>query len=168
MTAANIAELDDRTVIRALQEVTEELAATAGLAIATKDSDEAQALLAALLEEGELSDSAPLALAMPCQYAAARRVLVALAENPATGCVTDSVLADPPSDTRLGTELAAPAIVVLAAVVVWLQTKVDIRIKRKDGKTEFEFRVAKEAASAGLLKDIVKTIVQFWTGPPQP
>ncbi|MFI6494527.1 hypothetical protein [Streptomyces sp. NPDC050564] len=168
MTATQFAGLDESSLILALQEVTEELTTGSEPEALPMDSDEAWALLAAVLQAGGHSGTEAGELDEAGQYAAARRVLAALAEDPATADATRAVVAEPPSDTRLGAELAVPAVAVLAGVVAWLQTKVDVRIKRKDGKTEFEFRVVKEAASAGVLKELAAAVLRLWNGPPQP
>jgi hypothetical protein len=82
--------------------------------------------------------------------------------------VAEPVLADPPADTRLGAELVEPSLVAMAGLVTWLQTKVDVRVKRKEGKTEFEFRVMKEAAPAAMLKELAAAVARLWNGsPPQ-
>jgi hypothetical protein len=82
--------------------------------------------------------------------------------------VAEPVLADPPADTRLRAELVEPSLVAMAGLVTWLQTKVDVRVKRKEGKTEFEFRVMKEAAPAAMLKELAAAVARLWNGsPPQ-
>jgi hypothetical protein len=45
--------------------------------------------------------------------------------------------------------------------------KVDARIRRKGGRTEFEFRVVKEVVPAARLKELVAVVVRLWSGPPQ-
>ncbi|WP_077799472.1 hypothetical protein [Streptomyces sp. JHA26] len=167
MTADRVAGLDDRSLILALQEVTEELTAEAPPEALPMDRDEAQAMLAELLRAGGYDVTELPRLDESGQYAAARRVLTELAENPTTQEAAAPVLAEPPADTRLGAEIAVPALVAVAGVVTWLQTKVDVRIKHKDGKTEFEFRVGKEAASAAVLKELAAAVMRLWNGPPQ-
>ncbi|MCX5327873.1 MULTISPECIES: hypothetical protein [unclassified Streptomyces] len=168
-TDHHIADLDECSLILALQEVTENLTAATGSESLPKDRDEAHDLLAALLRAGGIDDAAELApLDEPGQYAAARRVLAELARDPATRAVAEPVLADPPADTRLGAELVVPSLATMAGLVTWLQTKVDVRIKRKDGKTEFEFRVMKEVAPAAMLKGLAAAVARLWNGsPPQ-
>lgn len=167
MTTTVIDALDYRALILALQEVTEDLTSHVPTQSRLQDSDEAHALLASLLratgDEANLPD-----LGEAAQHAAARRVLGAFAADPATAEVSQAVLADPPSDTRLGAELAIPGMAVLAGLVTWLQLKVDVRVKREDGKTEFEFRLSKDAASSGLLKELAAAVLRLWNGPPPP
>ncbi|MDT7802104.1 MAG: hypothetical protein QOI78_5537 [Actinomycetota bacterium] len=165
MTTTVIDALGDRVLVLALQEVTEDLTADVPAQSRLQDSDEAHALLSTLLRAtGHRADLPDLD--EPAQYAAARRVLAAFAADPATAAAGQAVLADPPADTRLGAELALPATAVLAGLITWLQLKVDIRVERKDGKTEFEFRVAKEPASSSLLKDLAAAVLRLWNGPP--
>ncbi|MFI2206774.1 hypothetical protein ACH47Z_39885 [Streptomyces sp. NPDC020192] len=152
MTTSVVAGLDDTSLILALQEVTEDLTADGSPHALPMDQDEAWELLLALLREGGYSGAELAELDRPGQYAAARRVLVELVEDPAIRDAAGPVLADPPSDTRLGADLAGPALAAVAGTVAWPQTKVDVRIKRKDGKTEFEFRVVKESAPAKSVR----------------
>ncbi|OEJ22478.1 hypothetical protein [Streptomyces subrutilus] len=160
--------LDERSLILALQEVTETLTAATEPEGLPRDRDEVQGLLAAFLRAGG-RDAAELGpLDEPGQYEAARRVLAELARDPVTRVVAEPVLSDPPADTRLGTELVGPSLVAMAGLVTWLQTKVDVRIKRKDGRTEFEFRVTKESAPATVLKELAATVARLWNGPSQP
>ncbi|MEU1411772.1 hypothetical protein AB0D09_10415 [Streptomyces sp. NPDC049097] len=166
-TADRIDGLDERSLVLALQEVIEELAAEAPPEALPMDRDEARALLTALLESGGYGSTELPQLDESGEYAAARRVLAELAEDPATRAAAEPVLAEPPVDTRLSAEIAVTSLVTVAGVVAWLQTKVDVRIKRKEGKTEFEFRVVKEPASAGLLKDLAAAVLRLWSGPPQ-
>lgn len=161
---ADIAELNDREVILALEELTETLTVDTTPDSMPMDADEAHSLLATLLKAGGRSATEISALDGPGQYAAARRFFLALADEPAAADAASAVLADPPVDTRLGTELAVPAVAVLAAAVTWLQTKIDVRIKRKEGKTEFEFRIAKDVVPADVLKGLAASIVQLWNG----
>ncbi|MFF4753265.1 hypothetical protein ACWD5R_26730 [Streptomyces sp. NPDC002514] len=167
MTRSVVAALDEKSLVLALQEVTEDLTADGPPHALPMDQDEAWELLIAVLRAGGYSGAELAELDRPGQYAAARRVLAELVEDPATRDAAGPVLADPPSDTRLGADLVGPALAAVAGTVAWLQTKVDVRIKRKDGKTEFEFRVVKESAPAGLLKELAAVVMRLWNGPPQ-
>ncbi len=60
--------------------------------------------------------------------------------------------------TAYGSDLVVPGIVVVAATVTWLQTKVDIHFKRVEGKTNFEFRVVKEAANGSTLRELASMV----------
>ncbi|MEU2925804.1 hypothetical protein ABZ636_12265 [Streptomyces sp. NPDC007251] len=162
-------ELTDRQVILILQEMTEELTAGAAVDTMPLDPEEALLLLDALRgTRPEAQPDAPPAVpegAAAC--AAARRLLAVLADEPAWADLATELLADPPDDSRLGGELAVPGVVVLAGTVAWLQTKVDIRFKRGGGKTEFEFRLGKEAADGSTLRELAAVIARLLGWPRQ-
>jgi hypothetical protein len=56
-----------------------------------------------------------------------------------TATIAREVVTDPPDDDPMSIEVAASAAVISRALFGWLQTKVDIRVSRKDGKNEFSF-----------------------------
>ncbi|WP_329375411.1 hypothetical protein [Streptomyces sp. NBC_01483] len=82
--------------------------------------------------------------------------------------MTREVLADPPKDTQLSVDVVVTGAVVLAALVTWLQTKVDLRIRRRNGSTDFDFRLTKEAAETGTLRKLTSMLAELLTGPPPP
>ncbi|MFD5565657.1 hypothetical protein [Kitasatospora griseola] len=53
-----------------------------------------------------------------------------LTEEPACVETAADLLTDPPTESRLGGDLALAGVVVLAAVVAWLQTEADIRFPK--------------------------------------
>ncbi|GAA1274432.1 5'-methylthioadenosine/S-adenosylhomocysteine nucleosidase family protein [Streptomyces javensis] len=166
-----IGSLSDRSVLLSLQELTEEIG-SADPSRTPMDVDEAQLLIEAVLQAsgadhaegvpGAPVGRAPGAVGMLFLPApglpAARQLLAQLAEDTETAAVTRTVLADPPADEQMSVEAAAEGAVVLGALVAWLQTKVDIEIKRKDSKTEFTFRLAKQAAPASLLRELAAAV----------
>lgn len=167
MRTTDLSELSDRSVLLALQELTEEFTADATPDTMPLDQDEAALLLSTLLRAAGQDGSAVVIPDSPAAYDAARRLLAAFAAEPATAAVAAAVLAEPPTDSRLSGEIAVPGLVVMAAVVTWLQTQVSVHIKRRNDKTEFEFRVAKEAASASTLKELASTVTRWLGGPPR-
>jgi hypothetical protein len=165
---ANPEQLSDRSVALALQEITEELADT-NPELFPQDTHEAGLLLSALLAQADL----PTAGTDPGdliydRHEAARRVLTHLATDPDTAARTRAVIADAPTDEQLSVEAAALAAVVLATTVSWLQTKVDIRIHRHDGRTDFDFSLRKTAASPGTLRRVAEIVYRLLSGPPAP
>ncbi|GGQ68287.1 hypothetical protein [Kitasatospora griseola] len=82
-------------------------------------------------------------------------LLAALAEEPACADTAADLLAGPPTESRLGGDLA------LAVVVAWLQTKVDIRFQRIDGRIEFEFRLLKQATDGTTLRTLATAITRL-------
>ncbi|MGW7527935.1 hypothetical protein [Streptomyces sp. NPDC054783] len=163
------AELTDREVVLVLQELTEELTAGAAADAMPMDQEEAVLLLDAVRRarpEAE-ADAVPALPEGAAACAAARRLLAVLAEEPTCADFAAELLAEPPNDSRLGGELAVPGVVVLAGTVAWLQTKVDIRFKRGGGKTEFEFRLGKEAADGSTLRELAAVIARLLGWPRQ-
>jgi len=152
--------MDDRSVLLSLQEITEAIGADQVVA----DEEEAADLLGALLS----STGRPGGPVVPADpVAAGRRLLDHVLRDDDTTAIAQEVVTDPPIDDQMSVEVAASTAVVLGALVGWLQTKVDIRVSRKDGKTEFSFHVAKNAASPGVLKRLADVVFEIINGPPQ-
>ncbi|MFE7113880.1 hypothetical protein ACFU99_00415 [Streptomyces sp. NPDC057654] len=159
--------LTGRSVQLSLQEIAEDLGGS-DPAHTPLDASEAHALIEALLRAGgRSSEAAAAALEGVHDPAAARRLLAELSQDAETAQLTAAVLADPPTDEQMSVEHAVAAAVLLGALVSWLQTKVDIEIKRTEGKTEFRFRLTKQPASAGLLRDLARLVSRILSGPPQ-
>ncbi|MEV0445560.1 hypothetical protein AB0I84_12165 [Streptomyces spectabilis] len=157
--------LNDRALVLVLQELTEEMQ-SAAVPPARLTESEARASLHALTDgadvDGVLDDEASAT-------ATARRLLTVMLEDSDTAPVAASIAADPPVDDQLAVEAAVTGIVVLAAMITWLQTKVEIKIHRKDGNTEFLFHLRKSAARPQTLRSVTETATQILTGnqPPQ-
>ncbi|MFE0450788.1 hypothetical protein ACFW2D_05770 [Streptomyces sp. NPDC058914] len=169
MTSTEPRELTDRSVLLSLQEITEEIGVD-GPDRTPQDIGEAAALLSELLAAAGLASQAPGRLVGGDEALArgsARRVLERLAVDEDTAAATRAVLSDPPADEQLSVEAAAAGAVVLGAVVAWLQTKIDIRIRRRNGETEFEFRLTKASSEPGTLRRLGSVIAELLTGPPQ-
>lgn len=64
-------------------------------------------------------------------------------------------------------ESAVTAAVVRGTMVAWLQTGVDIRITRKAGKSEFEFRLAEPSSSTQLLRESSEIVARLLGGGPR-
>ncbi|QKG19814.1 effector-associated constant component EACC1 [Actinomadura verrucosospora] len=152
--------LSDRSVVLSLQEITEDLSADRDYAPA--DVDEARALLDALLAAADRS-----AAALPERPGeqAARALLTELAADPDTAGRAAAVLADPPADEQLGIEAAATSVVVIAGLVTWLQTKITIRVRHRDGDWEFDFRLDKQPVPASVLRRLADTVARVLGSP---
>jgi hypothetical protein len=159
--------LSDRSVLLALQELAEEIGAdVAGVAA---DSDDAAALVAALLDGAGLPRGAVDTLgSAAAATAAARRLLAHTLHDPDTAEPAGQIVADPPADEQMSVEAAVAAAVVLGALVAWLQTKVDIKVSRKDGKNEFEFRMTKAATGPAGIRRIAEVVSALLTGTQPP
>jgi hypothetical protein len=159
--------LTDRSVQLSLQEIAEDLGGSDPIQTPL-DASEAQTLIEALLRAGGQSPQAvAAALEGVHDHAAARRLLAELSHDAETAQLTAAVLADPPADEQMSVEHAVVSAVLLGALVSWLQTKIDIEIKRTEGKSEFRFRVTKQATSASLLRDLARLVSRILSGPPE-
>lgn len=160
--------LSDRSVILSLQELAEDII-DPDPTRTPSDPDEAQELVNALLATDATSPSTPQIIAMPeteC-LKLARQLLAHLVQDPDTAPQVKKILSDPPSDEQMSVETAVNAAVVLGALIAWLQTKVDIKITRKQGKSEFEFRLTKKPTSTSILRDLTAIVARLFNGPPQ-
>jgi hypothetical protein len=157
--------LSDRSVLLSLQELAETLGTD--VAAVAPDEQSAVELMNALLAEAGVPAGDPTALDDGAvAVAAGRRLLGQALTDPDTGGPAAEIVADPPADDQMSVELAIAAAVVLGALIAWLQTKVDIKVSRKDGKTEFEFRATKAATDPALLRHVAETVSGIISGPP--
>ncbi|MBV6701900.1 hypothetical protein KV557_33165 [Kitasatospora aureofaciens] len=147
-----------------LQELTEVLRDALGPDAQLTESearDALRALTAPADPESVLDDDA-------AATAAARRLLTVALADPDTAPFAEPIAADPPADDQLAVEAAVTGLVLLAALVSWLQTKVDIKIHRKDGRTEFLFHLRKAAADPDTLRSVTRTATRVLTGSDTP
>jgi hypothetical protein len=147
--------LSDRGVVLTLQEL------AAGLSMGPiRSEQDARAAVGELLRVAGVTELDPESLLDDEAEAgeAARRALAMAVEDPELGPAAAALVADPPADDQLTVELLIGGAAVLAVLLGWLQTRVDLRISRKDGKTEFSFRLGKAAASPELLQSVAGTV----------
>ena len=71
--------------------------------------------------------------------AQARALLRLMLQDPATHAVVQPLIDNPPDDEQRSVELTLAGGVILGGLVTWLQTKVEIDVQRKGGKTDFGF-----------------------------
>lgn len=155
--------LNDSTVIRVLQEFSEDFGKPV-----VDDQDTALEVVDSLLSRAG-DDGIGWVLASESNAIAAGRFLIeGLAEEPATAVIVAAILDDPPHDNRLILDSVVASAAVLGAVITWLQTRVDLTVRRKDGKTEVEFKVQKRQASDSLLKALADTLRSMLSGPDGP
>lgn len=158
----NTEHLDNRTVLRILSQVTteihEQLPSAERAAVPTLP--DARATVAALLEQQGMGILDPKSIFAQDQAdpVIARRVLDLLLTNSETARLAEEAVADPPSDSQKSLELAIGGAVILGSLVAWLQTAVEIEVRRKNGKTEFRFNLKKAATDRKTLADLAKTV----------
>ena len=159
--SVNVANLSDEEVLAVLQELTAEI--RDDLPSEERDSVDSEAaarqVLASLIEStGTDSPPEPGDPGTESAWAmtAARQVLGAALEDPEAAEVARRITADPPQNEQMivlgGLEVA----IVLGALVTLLQTKVHLKVQRKDGQTEVSFEVKKSASETSLISQVVK------------
>jgi hypothetical protein len=159
MTTPAVDSLSDRSVLLSLQELTQALPAP-NQDHTVRSDEEARLTLVRLLATTDVANVGPHDI-LPSDAAAisaGRRLLGLMMVDPDTASAAQEVVSDPPDDEQMSLELAITAAVVLAALIGWLQTKVRLRLKRTEGKTDFEFEINKAAANPQLLQTIATTV----------
>ncbi len=163
------ATLSNRSVVLALQEITEDLLPE-GESVA-RTLEEAGQILARLLDEaagGGASGAVRLPSDEGSALAAGRRLLDLLAADEDTAAVAAPVLADPPVDEQLAVVEVSAVTVVVFALVTWLQTKVHIKVHRQSRKNTVDFELTKEGVKSRDLAALAQTAEQVLndgTGP---
>jgi hypothetical protein len=69
----------------------------------------------------------------------------------------------PPQDSQMSVEVAIAGAVILGAVITWLQTKINIQVTRKNGKTDFKFELHKDATDTEVIKNVSKSVTSLLT-----
>ncbi len=161
-----IARLDDRTVLRLLGAVTEDLREEIpeGDLKSIGCSDDARAAVAALVEseDGITIDASAIAFEGPTAAPAARELLNAMLDDPHSRSAVESELATPPADAQKSPELALASAVILGALITWMQTSIDIGINRhKDGTVDYSFRLKKKSSGEGTIRQVTKTVASL-------
>lgn len=142
-----------RSVVLALQEITEDLAAEHGLE--AENDEEALHIVEALLAHADTPGTAAWLLDDEAKALdAGRRLLDALAEDPGTRPLAEPLLAEPPVDDQLAVVEVSAGVVVLVALVAFLQTKVSVKMERKTSKGKVSFELTKEAAKGSTLMQL--------------
>jgi len=144
-----------RSVVLALQEITEDLAAEHGLA--AENDEEALQIVEALLAQAGTPTSAAWLLDDEAQALdAGRRLLDVLAQDPRTRPLTEPLLLEPPVDDQLAVVEVSAGMVVLVALVAFLQAKVSVKMERKTSKGKVSFELTKEATKGVTLMQLAE------------
>jgi hypothetical protein len=162
-THVSVNHLDDNTALRVLSHLThrwrEEMPKDQQGAV--QNLDEATKAVAVFLEaNGAALPGSKVAGpgTREANVARARRMLELMLNDESVRQDVSALVANPPDDAQRSVELAVGGAIVLGALVGWLQTKIEIKVKRKSGKTEFEIHVKKDSTGEGILKEIAKQI----------
>jgi hypothetical protein len=155
-------QLDIRTVLMILSHLTEDLREMVPESQRTvvQSEQEAQLAVASLLEGTKSADVSPAQMELSEAQAdvAARETLALLLNDPETAAKVTALLEGEPADSQLSVELATASAIVFGVLVTWMQTKLDIKVRRKDGKVEYEFALRKNAASSGLTNTVAGVV----------
>jgi hypothetical protein len=155
--ARRVADLDAPTAERLLQATLDHQLAS-GTELGINDEEDARELVAAFVSQHDADvradDVVPPAEPVDSYV---ERVLAMIAEDPDTADAVATSLETLPDETQMVVEPVTAAL-VLAAIVAFLQTKFEVRINRKDGKTEFSFSAAKKPTSSKTLGEIADVV----------
>jgi hypothetical protein len=154
-----IAALDDATLLRVLSEVTTTMRETvaSGQTSAVSTAEEARASLEGLLDAGEIAHG-PIAATQLADPVIARGLLLEMLRDPELAPMVADAVANPPLDRQKGFEAAYAGAVILGGLIAWLQTKIEIRVAREGGKTEFLIHMKKGATSDEIIKQTAKEV----------
>jgi hypothetical protein len=148
--------LDDRTVLLSVLDLAEELRRQLPSERPVVDSEEvARAVVETLLGTDGASALTALDRDPDAAIQTARRMLELTLADDLTRSATVAVLDDPPSDDQMGAEVFVAVPAVLTLMVTWLQMHVDFKFSRRDGKTEVEFQLGKDAAGEATISKLI-------------
>lgn len=161
----SVSELDDATVLAALQELTarirEDLSADQQQAVTTQE--EAQLALASIIDPGDAAAIARRLRTEPLQaIAAARDLLTAAVIDPDTSAPAAELVANPPAEDQMAVLGGLEIVILLAALITLLQTKARIRVDRKDGKVNYQIDVEKNASPNTLLEEVARIVAKLF------
>src|SRR5262249_52967953 len=127
---------------------------------AVQSEEEARQAIATLLQKTETASVSPAEVAPSDAQAdlAARETLSLLLNDPETAPKVSELLERPPIDSQLSVEPAGSSAIGLGVLITWLQTKISLKVHRKDGKVDFEFNLKKDASSSALVKTVADAV----------
>jgi hypothetical protein len=162
--AVDIEDLTDREVLAVLSELNEELTAQFGFQPETlEDEFEARRALEAILRKYSTVEDVDVDALMPednDNATAARDILALIAADQGLPVDVDELVSHPTTDQQMSVEFAVATAVILAVLITWLQTKIALRVTRRDGKTEFDLEVNKAAASDAQVGQVVGAVAK--------
>ena len=164
-----IDELDEQTVLLILSHLTLELQQVIPPQVTSIQSEEEarEAIAALLTTTGQLKDKIKPALIVPENSASvnlARNLLKMVLDDEIVSIKVKELINNPPRDSQMSVEMAIAGAVILGSIITWLQTKINIKVTRKEGKTEFHFEINKETTDPSLIKDVAKSVSSLLKG----
>jgi hypothetical protein len=158
--ATDVSKLDDAAVLRVLSIATEQLRGrlpqTAAASVTS--ADEAREAVSQLLEQAGVDSPQEILPDEGGHVTQARTLLQLMLQDSETRAVVEPLISQPPDDEQRSVELALAGAVILGGLVTWLQTKVEIDVERKSGKTNFRFHMKKGTAGDSLIHNLAKQV----------
>lgn len=152
-----VAALSDREKEQLLQAVMERLQEDLE-DIVVNDEDSARELLAQLVSDPESPVSADQVVRPSVELETyVVSTLALLASDPDVGPTVAEELDQLQPESQMFVDPVTAA-VVLGALVIFLQTKFDAKLSRRDGKTDFHVAVKREAASDELVGKVIAAV----------
>lgn len=164
---ALVDQMDDQTILLILSHVTQELQKELPQEQlgAIRSQDEAREAIVALLNAaGENSAQLDAAQIIPEDEenpALSRGVLELLLNDEAARSKAEQLLANPPKEEQMSVTLAIAGAVILGVLITWLQTKIELEVNRKGGKTEVKFKMQKDKTDPETIKEVAKAIISL-------
>lgn len=151
---------DDLELLIALERVSAELRDTLSpdQRAVRYTADEAAAALRQLLERETGASPGVGPEGNSAWLSAAQIAFRQLEKSPDVGPIARRVRDTSGRELQMGVEVADASVVVLGLLITWMQTKVDLHIRRRNGKVEFDFRIGKGATQGTSLAPVVDAI----------
>ncbi|HZO71411.1 MAG TPA: hypothetical protein VFB60_04360 [Ktedonobacteraceae bacterium] len=162
---ALIDQMDDQTILLILSHVAQELQEDLPQEQlgAIRSQDEAREAIVALLNAaGENTAQLDAAQIIPEDEenpALSRGVLELLLNDELAKPKAEELLANPPEEEQMSVVLALAGAIILGTLITWLQTKIKLKVNRKDGKTDIEFEMEKDKTDPETIKEVAKAII---------
>jgi hypothetical protein len=153
--------LSDRAVVLVLQELTEDLPEAPQIA----SPEEARLAIASLVAASGQPGTIHLPQTEEEAVAAGRRLLAHAAHDEDAAPIVQALTGNPPADDQLAVETALATVVVIAAVIAFLQTKISFKVHRDANGTRVDFEVLKKSTSDAILRKLIDLLVDVFRTP---
>ena len=157
-------QLDEQTVLLILSHVTQELQKELPQEqiTAIRSQEEAREAIVAFLNaagENSVLDATEIVPEDVDNPALSRGVLNFMLHDEVARSKTEKLLINPPKEEQMSLELVLASAIILGTLISWLQTRVKLRVSRKNGKLDFDFEIEKDTTDPETLKEVAKAII---------
>ena len=153
--ANGLDRLSSSEVVAALQELTGVLRPTLSEDQQAAVTSNDEAWLAVMAIAGLDATQIPADIQPERSLAAARALLAIAAADSELGAEARPLIEKPPSDDQMFLAGGLEIVVVLSALVTLLQTKLDLRVTRRNGQVDFDVHLSKDKASDAVIEKVV-------------